>query len=369
MKLTIERNSLVDAVSNVLRAVPTKTSLSILEGILFTAKGSSVSLVGYDLDLGIKTVIPAEVIEDGEIIIGAKIFFDMIKKINSEMISINCDEKGLIEIKGGVTEYTILGIPSDDYPELPELNEDGVLTLTQKALKSQIDQTLFAIATTDSKPVHTGSLFDVNDGYLTLVSVDGYRLAMRKEKLISGDYSDFIVPGKTLSEISKLLDGEDEDKTLNIRVSRRNVLFEIGSYTVISRLLEGEFLDYKAAIPKESSTNVTIKTRDFINSVERTALIISDKMRSPLRMNFENDMLKISCNTNIGKSYDEIPCKIDGNELEIGFNNRYVLDALKVVDCENVVLKISGAISPMKIVPEGEEKFVFLVLPVRLKAD
>lgn len=369
MKLVIERNILVDAISNVLRSVPAKTSLSVLEGILFTANSDSVSLVGFDLDLGIKTVLPAKVSETGEIVIGAKIFFDMIRKITSEEISISCDEKGLIEIKGGVTEFTILGTPSDDYPELPELSEDGSLTLYQKSLKSQIDQTLFAIATTDSKPVHTGSLFDVEDGFLTLVSVDGYRLAIRKEKLIDGNVGGFIVPGKTLSEISKLLDGEDEEKTLKIKFSRRHVLFEIGNYSVISRLLEGEFLDYKSAIPKAHTTTVTVNARQFINSVERTALIISDKMRSPLRMNFSDNMLKISCNTNLGKSYDEFPCQIEGEELEIGFNNRYVLDALKAADCENVVLKIAGSLSPMKIVPEGEEKFLFLVLPVRLKAD
>ena len=230
-----------------------------------------------------------------------------------------------------------------------------------------IDQTLFAIATTDSKPVHTGSLFDIKKENITLVSVDGYRLALRKEPFIADQECSFIVPGKTLSEVSKLL--KEEENEVCMVVSHKHIIFKIDGYHVVSRLLEGDFLDYNAAIPKTEKTTIEVSTRLLVEGIERTSLLISDRLRSPLKLNMSDEKIRISCNTTMGKAYDEVDCKLDGDGINMGFNNKYLLDALKASDCDMVKLLINGPVSPMRVVPLEGESFLFLVLPVRVKND
>ena len=220
-------------------------------------------------------------------------------------------------------------------------------------MKSMIDQTLFAISTNDSKPVHTGSLFQLEDGELRVVSVDGFRLALRREKVSAEGSAQFIIPGKTLSEMNKLLSDEEDEET-RLYLSRKHVVVQIGQYKVISRLLEGEFLDYKAAIPAGSNSTVTVDVRP---------------LKSPLRIHFEENQIKMSCSTAIGKAYDQLECLLEGDEVEIGFNNRYMLEALRATGCDKVNLLISGPLAPMKMVPLEGDDFLFLILPVRLKSE
>ncbi len=367
MKIICQKDLLVEAVSNVSRAVSSKSPVPALEGILIKAAEGQITLVGYDLEIGIVTKMEADVKEAGDIVLTARLLLDIIRRIPSDTISISCDEKQLCVIKGGVSEFTILGIKASDYPELPSVDETSNLVLKQGVLKSMIDQTLFAIATTDSKPVHTGSLFDIKKENITLVSVDGYRLALRKEPFIADQETSFIVPGKTLGEVSKLLKEEDEEVCMV--VSKKHIIFRIGGYHVISRLLEGDFLDYNAAIPKTEKTTVEVSTRQLIEGIERTSLLISDRLRSPLKVNMVEDKIKISCNTTMGKAYDEVDCKINGDATNMGFNNKYLLDALKASDCDMVKLQINGPVSPMRVVPLEGESFLFLVLPVRVKNE
>ncbi|MFR9190432.1 MAG: DNA polymerase III subunit beta [Anaerotruncus massiliensis (ex Togo et al. 2019)] len=204
-------------------------------------------------------------------------------------------------------------------------------------------------------------------GELNVVSVDGYRLALRREKVAFDSDFSFIVPGKSLSEVAKLL--RDEEGDIEIAVSKRHIIFKAGSYNVISRLLEGEFLDYRAAIPAGGQTTVKISTRELIAAIDRASLLISDNIKSPLRLKFEGGVIKISCSTAIGKAYDEITCQQTGDDVEIGFNSRYMLDALKASECDEIQLLINGALSPIKLVPLEGDSFTFLVLPVRLKSE
>ena len=367
MKIVCQKALLVDAVSNVSRAVSSKSPIPALEGILIKANEGQITLVGYDLEIGIITTMEADVREAGETVITARLLLDIIRKIPSETISITVDDKQLCTIKGGVSEFTILGIPASDYPELPSVDENSSLVLKQGVLKSMIDQTLFAIATTDSKPVHTGSLFDIKKENITLVSVDGYRLALRKEPFIADQECSFIVTGKTLSEVSKLL--KEEENEVCMVVSHKHIIFKIDGYHVVSRLLEGDFLDYNAAIPKTEKTTIEVSTRLLVEGIERTSLLISDRLRSPLKLNMSDEKIRISCNTTMGKAYDEVDCKLDGDGINMGFNNKYLLDALKASDCDMVKLLINGPVSPMRVVPLEGESFLFLVLPVRVKND
>ena len=367
MKFSCNTQTLNQAIMNVTLAVSQKSGLPALEGILVRAKDGLVRMVGYNLELGITTTIQTRVAEDGEVVIPAKLFSEIVRKIDSDEVSISCDPRFLVEINGGVSQFTILGMSALEFPELPAVGDGVGVTLGRKTLSSMIDQTLFAVSTSDAKPVHTGCLFVLEEDQITLVAVDGFRLAMRKEKAAIQQSIRFIVPGRTLSDLLKLLG--DSDDMLELQVSRKHILFTLGDCSVISRLLEGEFLDYNAAIPKESATTVTVSTRALLSSIERTSLLITDKIKSPLKVAFGDGLIKMSCSTTIGKAYDECVCAIDGTPLEMGFNNRYLMDALKHSESDMVKLEMGGPLSPMKVVPLQDDSFLFLVLPMRLKAD
>lgn len=368
MKFTCDKSQLTQAVTNVSRVIPAKSSVAILEGIQIKASENQLHLTGYDMEAGITTVIEAQVEEEGEIVLSARLFSDMLRKMADDEVQVSVGDKLLTEISSGMTHFTILGSPSNEYPELPKLEESAGIALPQAVLKSMIDQTHFAIAVTDVKPVHTGSLFDIKKDELALVSVDGFRLAIRQEQIRSEEEMSFVVPGKALFEISKLL-GEEDDEQVFLHVSSRHIVFHINNYSVVSRLLEGEFLDYSASIPDGAATTVRVSTRAFIDSIERVSLLISDRVRSPLRVLFEDGRIKISCSTSLGHSYDELECQIEGPAVEMGFNNKYLLDALKAAESDEVSLEINGALSPAKVLPLEGEDFLFLVLPVRLKNE
>ena len=352
MKFTCSRPVLQAAVSNVSRAVSSKSAIPALEGILLKAKNSQIFICGYDLELGITTVVEADIAEEGDVIFGAKLFGDIIRSLPDESVTIEVDSKYSAVIRSGDSEFSIIGIAASEYP--------------QATLKSMIRQTLFAVSTSDAKPVHTGTLFEIGEGRIRLVAVDGCRLAMRTESVQCDEPVSFVVPGKTLSEVLKLM-GE-EDSPISIGVGRRHIIFNIENYSVISRLLEGEFLDYNNAIPQNIKTEITVPTRRFSEAVERMSLVVNDRLKSPVRCSFLFDEVRFSCETAIGCAHDRFSIKNIGDEVEIGFNNRYLLDALRAAETDEVRIQLGGALSPIKILPRDGDNFLFLVLPVRLKA-
>lgn len=368
MKFSCAKKELSDSLSNLQRAVSSKSSLPVLEGILLKASDGMITLSAFDLEIGITTSIPASVSEEGEIVLNAKILTDIIRKMPSESIGIATDEKLSAILTGGPAEFTILGIPASEFPELPSLTDGTAVNLTQNMLASMIRQTLFAVSTDDSKPIITGSLFELSDGVFRITSVDGYRLATRAENVAEHADLSFVVPGKTLGEVLKLLDPESEE-TISVSVGKRHILFEINGYSIISRLLEGQFLDYRNVLDKQCTSTVRTKVRNFTESVDRTSLLISERLKSPLRCVFGPQSIKISCSTTIGKAFDEIPALTEGNDVEIGFNNKYLLDALRATECDEIRIELNGPLSPMKIFPPEGESFIFLVLPVRLKSN
>lgn len=368
MKITCLRQTLVDAVLNVQKAVSTKSCLSALEGILIKTKEMAISLCGYDLELGITTEIPATIEEPGEIVINAKLFSDIIRKAPAETVCINVDEKLIATITSNPAEFSLIGISPEDYPEMPKLLDSETMTIDCSTLKGMIRQTLFATSETDVKPINTGTLFEVSENELMLVSVDGYRLALRREPVVSNKKMKFVVPGKTLGEILKLLP-DSEDTKIEISIGKKHIIFYIENYCVISRLLEGEFLNYNAAIPSGHTTEVIANTRSMIESIDRVSLVVTDRLKSPIRCLFADNIAKVSCITTIGKATDELIVTMQGESMEIGFNNKYLIDALKNTECDEVKIQLNGSLSPMKIVPMDGESFVFLVLPVRLKAS
>ena len=367
MKFTVNKSDITEAVGNIQRAVSTKTSIPALEGILLGAGEEGLELCAYDLELGITTVIPAFVVEPGRAVLSAKLFSDIVRRTPAETITITVDEKNMATLESGYSRFSIIGIPAEEFPELPKLTDSTQFSMAGSVLKSMIRQTLFAIAESDAKPIHQGSLFNLENGMMDVVSVDGYRLAVRREPVEFSDSLDFVVPGKTLSEILKLI--KETDDPVEISAGRRHILFKIDNYTVISSLLEGEFLNYKAAIPPESQTEVVLKTREAIDSVERVSLLITDRLKSPVRCLFGENEIKLNCTTSMGRSSDQIDVEMTGQSVEIGFNNRYLLEALRNTECDEVKVQLGGPLSPMKVVPKEGDSFLFLVLPVRLKSE
>jgi len=364
MNIRCERQSLIDAVSNVQRAVAAKSTIPALEGVLLRASGSSLFLAGYDLDLGITTTIEAEVKEPGSIVLTARLFGDIVRRLPNEIVTLETDSNLNATIRCGYSEFTLVGLSATDFAELPSVDDGIGFTFSQSTLKSMIRQTLFAVAQTDTRPVHTGTLFEIEGRQLRLVSLDGSRLALRNEPIDIDDTLQFVVPGKTLGEVLKLL--SDEDKPLSVAVGKRHIVLEIDGYAVISRLLDGEFLPYRKTILQQVNTSISVNTRDFISAVERASLVIVDRVRSPLICQFKENQIQISCSTTLGSVNDQILCSMQGNVEEMGFNNRFLLEALKNVETDELRIELTGPYAPMKLLPVQGDSFLFLVLPVRL---
>lgn len=368
MKFSCEKALLQAAISTTSRAVSPKSSIPALEGILLEA-GSDLRLTGYNLETGIRTIVPADIREEGTLVLGARLFGEIIRKLPDDIVTFQA-ENYMVNIKCGMSEFNILGTDPEEFPELPTVEYQNSLILPQSKLKAMISQTLFAVSDNESRPIHTGSLFEVDGNGLTIVSVDGYRLALRHEAIDKKEGAEtfsFVVPGAALSEVEKIC--SDVDEPASVTQGARHVMFKVGDTMLVSRRLEGEFLAYRQAIPRNNTIHVEGDTRALLSSIDRVSLIISDKLKSPLRCVFDSNLLKISTKTAIGDAYDECPLSGDGGGLEIGFNNRYLMDALKAAPADRVRLELTTSVSPCVILPaEGEENFLYMVLPVRLKA-
>lgn len=367
MNIRCDRQELFSAIAGVSRAVAGKSSIAAIEGILLQAEGGRLRLTGYDLEMGIVTDIEAAVESPGDIVINARLFSEMIKKLESDEVLIESDDQHRVRVKGGITEYNFGGIAAEDFPEMPEPSADTMLVIEGKQLKEMIDRTLYAVSQSVQKPVHTGTKFIMEPNKLTLVSVDGYRLAICKKDLLNQSDGSFVVPAKTLSEIAKLIG--DKDGEIKIGTARRQGVFWLDGYTVVTRLLEGDFLDYNRAIPQGFETKVTIDVGEFSAAVERAALFVTDNYLSPIRLKFEEGMASITCSTAVGDAFDEMKVNMEGQPVEIGFNNRYILDALRNSGKTELVFELSGPTQPMKVYPTDGDELLFLVLPVRIKAE
>ena len=368
MKFSCEKALLQAAISTTSRAVSPKSSIPALEGILLEA-GSDLRLTGYNLETGIRTIVPADIREEGTLVLGARLFGEIVRKLPDDIVTFQ-SENYMVNIKCGMSEFNILGTDPEEFPELPTVEYQNSLILPQSRLKAMISQTLFAVSDNESRPIHTGSLFEVDSEGLTIVSVDGYRLALRHESIDKKEGAEtfsFVVPGAALSEVEKIC--SDVDEPASVTQGARHVMFKVGDTMLVSRRLEGEFLAYRQAIPRNNTIHVEGDTRALLSSIDRVSLIISDKLKSPLRCVFDSNLLKISTKTAIGDAYDECPLSGDGGGLEIGFNNKYLMDALKAAPADKVRLELTTGVSPCVILPtEVEENFLYMVLPVRLKA-
>lgn len=367
MRFSCEKSILNDAISVCIHAVASKSSIPALEGLLITAD-TAVSMCGYNFKTAIQKNFDADITERGSAVINARIFSDIIRKLPDDIIEISVDDRLMTTIKCGVSEFNIMSTSAEEYPDLPSVDSDAGVRISNSMLRDMILRTSFAISDNENKPIHTGSLFEVEDEQLTIVSVDGYRLAIRKAECQNLRHSGFhfVVPGDTLRELSRILPEDDEPTT--ICPEQKHALFQFDNTVVTTRLLEGEFLNYRSAVPADQPVKLEIDVKTVIAAVERVSLIISERLKNPVRCLFDEHGLKLSCITALGRSYDEIELAPCPEPIEIGFNNRYLLDALRAVENDTCLLELKSGLSPCVLRPLEGDAFTYLVLPVRLKA-
>ena len=368
MKFECDKSLLSAAIDGVSRAITNRAAIPVLEGIYMKAEGFNLTLTGYDMEMGITTTIECNVLVPGETVLDAKLLGSMVSRMPAGNVRIELNDEGQAKISGGVAEFEIPALNASDYPSLPVTGADNTMTMKCGVIREMIEKTIYAVSQDDKKPAHTGELFVIEPGSLTVVALDGYRLAIIQRDVECTRDIRIIIPSKTLQELLKIMGGADED--VKIDANRRYVVFTTNGYTIMSRLIEGDFLNYESVIPKDKKTRITVDCKTFIDTIERASLIITERLKNPLRISFTENKITVRCQTPLGKVVDEFaPVEMTGDPVEIGFNNRYLLDALRYSKCEKMVLEINGPLSPVKILPENGKDFIYLVLPVRFKNE
>lgn len=374
MKIIFEKDKMIKALNSVTKAVATKTTMPILEGILIQTNNDDIKLTCYDKELGIEYIIKENnVLEQGSIVVNAIMFSEIIRKLPDTNITISINENNLLVIECEGSVYKLATMNPDDFPQLPEINVENSIELEQNTLKDMIRKTIFAISTEENRPVFTGCLFEVKNNKLNVVAVDGFRLAW-KSKILNTKTNDFeaVIPGRTLQEINKIL--IDSFDLIKLGIAKNQALFEIENCKIVTRLLDGEFLKYSEVIPKKWETRVRVNKNLISNCFERISLISSSSMekekRYPVKLNVEVGKIKISCTNQTGDAKEEIFTTTEGQDLEAGFNPKFFLDVFRNIDDEEVYIDFGTSISPSVIRSiEDDGDYQYMILPVRLKKD
>lgn len=366
MIISVERSALLDAVTRLQRVVSSKTSMPVLEGILLSAEQGKVTLIAYNLEMGMRKEIYAKCDEAGDIVINARLLGDILRRMNAPQVVISSNEKLACNIKCGEATFDIMGMAAEDFPEMPTVGSDRTLKIDGSLLSEMVKGTFFATAQNEgAKPILTGINVTVKDSVMQFVAIDGYRLAIKRENVdISDDFS-FILSGKAVSEAVKLIDENTEG--VEMKVGENLISFNINGYDFISRLLEGEFVNYQKTIPSAHTQRVVVNTRELIDTIERVSLLISESFSTPVRCYFNELNVVFTCATSMGRAAETFNTQLEGDSFEIGLNSRYLLDALKAVGDEKVQILFNGANAGVLILPLEGNSFTYMIMPMRLR--
>ncbi|EHQ87241.1 DNA polymerase III subunit beta [Desulfosporosinus youngiae] len=365
MKIFCSKDALLSGVNAVQRAVSNKNPLPVLQGILIQAENQSLQFAATDLEIGIRCDVPAQVTEEGTMIVPAKLFTEVVRKLPDTTISLE-ERDQAITICYHQSKIVLNGYDPEEFPLLPDLIEPLSFSLPTMIFKNMIRQTIFSCAAEENRPVFNGILLQIENSTIRLVATDTHRLAYIISEITNSEETKFsgIIPSKTLSEIYRLLRDEDED--LMISYSNNQVVFQFGSIYLVSRLIEGQFPNYKQVIPQTCETKVYLAVREFLDAVERASLLSRDKSSANIvRINVENNELRIDQTTELGKISEQISVEMEGKDVRIAFNAKFLIDALKVIDSERILFELSGPFSPGVMRPSDNPNYIYLVLPVR----
>ena len=370
MKIVCYKDNLLKALNSVIKGVATKTTNPILEGILIQTNDNQIKLTTYDMELGIEYIIDSEVKRQGSTVVNAIMFSEIIRKLPDSEIYITLNENNLLEIECEGALYKLTTMNPDEFPELPKIEVENSIDLEQNMLKNMIKRTIFAVSTEENRQIFTGCLFEVENNKLNVVAVDGFRLALRSIYL-PVKVSDFkaVIPGKTLNEINKIL--SDSFENIKIGIAKNQALFEMENCKIVSRTLDGEFLNYKSVIPNTWETRIKVNKNNLQDSFERISLIsassIEKEKKYPVKVSVDIGKIIISCTNQTGEAKEEIFISTEGKNIEVGFNPKYFLDALKAIDDEEVFVEFGTNISPCLVKPIENNEYVYMILPIRLK--
>ncbi len=370
MKIVCEKEKILKAINSVTKAVASKTTMPILEGILIQTNDKEVKLTTYDLEIGIEYIIDADVLEQGATVVNAIMFSEIIRKLPDTEINISLNEKNLLVIECDGSLYKLATMNPEEFPELPQINVENSIDIEQNVLKEMIRKTIFAVSNEENRPIFTGCLFEIKNNKLNVVAVDGFRLAW-KSKFLQNSSNDFtaVIPGRTLNEVNKII--LDSFDNIKIGVAKNQALFEMENCKLVTRLLDGEFLNYASVIPENWETRVRVNKNTLQNCFERISLIsassIEKEKKYPVKVSVDIGKVTISCTNQTGDAKEEMYVSTEGQNLEAGFNPKYFLDALRAIDDEEIFVDFGTSISPCIIRPVDDGDYIYMILPIRLK--
>lgn len=363
MKLVFSKSNLLNGVQIVSKAVPNKTTMSILECILIDATGKEIKLIANDMELGIETIIEGEIVEKGQIALDAKILLDIVRKLPDNEVTLEADKSFKTNITCEKAKFTIIGKSGEDFSYLPSIEKIDSIVVSQFTLKEVVRQTIFSISDNDSNKLMTGELFDINGDILKVVSLDGHRISIRKINLKNNYPSrKVVVPGKTLNEVSKIISG-DTDKDVNIFFTGKHIVFEFDKTTVVSRLIEGEYFNIDQMLSSDYETKVTINKRELLECIDRATLLVKEGDKKPIIIKITDEMMELKINSTVGSMNEEIDIVKQGKDLMIGFNPKFMIDALRVIDDEKVDIYLVNPKAPC-FIRDTAENYIYLILPV-----
>ena len=363
MHIICDKSKLIEGMNIVMKAIPGKTTMMILECVVIEVKDNQIKLIANDLQLGIETLIDGEIKQEGSVAVGAKVFFEIIRKLPSDNVSITVDEDYHMNISCGKAKFNIMAKATDEFPYLPNIVKDKNVNISQFTLKDIIRQTVFSISDNENAKVMTGELFEIHDSELKVVSLDGHRISIRKVKL-NQSYDDVsvIIPGKTLIEISKIINGGMDDE-VSIFFTDKHVLFEFEDTIVLSRLIEGEYYKIDKLLSTDYETKVTVNKREMLECIDRSTLLLKESDKKPVIIDVQDDYMKFAMNSAIGSMDEDIDASKEGKDILIGFNPRFLMDALRVIDEDEITMYMINPKAPC-FIRDQEETYIYLILPV-----
>lgn len=363
MHIICDKSKLIEGMNIVMKAIPGKTTMMILECVVIEVKDNQIKLIANDLQLGIETLIDGEIKQEGSVAVGAKVFFEIIRKLPSDNVSITVDEEYHMNISCGKAKFNIMAKATDEFPYLPNIVKDKNVNISQFTLKDIIRQTVFSISDNENAKVMTGELFEIHDSELKVVSLDGHRISIRKVKL-NQSYDDVsvIIPGKTLIEISKIINGGMDDE-VSIFFTDKHVLFEFEDTIVLSRLIEGEYYKIDKMLSTDYETKVTVNKREMLECIDRSTLLLKESDKKPVIIDVQDNYMKFAMNSAIGSMDEDIDASKEGKDILIGFNPRFLMDALRVIDEDEITMYMINPKAPC-FIRDQEETYIYLILPV-----
>ncbi len=366
MKFTCSKDSLLEAINIVQKAVPSKSTMPLLEGILIEAEDNIVKLSSNDLEIAIECGIDADVEKNGSSVLNSRTFGEVIRRMSGDEIFVDMNDYSIISIDSRYSHFELKSLDPEGFPKVVDIEEENFITLDRDDLKDIIRQTVFAVSDDENRPIFKGVFVETEENNINFVATDGYKLAYRKENTTENNNFSCIIPGKTLNEIYKILQNVPEK--IEISISENQMMFKTGRCKLVSRLIEGNYLNYKIMIPKDFSLTAVLDRKEFLSAIERASIVMNDERKNPLNFTVGNDKIIMTANAENGSAKEEVICETYGEKIDIRFNARNFIETLKVIDDEKIKILFTTNVGPCSIVQNDGDKYIYLIMPLKIRS-